>query len=70
MQDHTFIELKSVGRKYTWTNDHVHNKIDRAIVNVEWMHVYSHIKAIIMDPRCSLRSHSYSYTFGLESGRA
>ncbi|XP_019255064.1 PREDICTED: uncharacterized protein LOC109233643 [Nicotiana attenuata] len=26
-------ELKRVGRKYTWTNNHVHSKIDRILVN-------------------------------------
>ncbi|XP_070023440.1 uncharacterized protein LOC142179626 [Nicotiana tabacum] len=30
-------ELKTVGRKYTWTNNHVHNKIDRILVIAAWI---------------------------------
>lgn len=38
MKDTRLTELKSIGRIYTWTNCHVHNKIDLAIVNVEsWL---------------------------------
>ncbi|XP_019264016.1 PREDICTED: uncharacterized protein LOC109241706 [Nicotiana attenuata] len=33
MEDCRLNELRTVGRSYTWTNSHVYNKIDRAIVN-------------------------------------
>lgn len=53
LEDNSQTEIKSVGRKYTWSNDYMHSKIDRAIVNVEWMQQYPHLKEIIMDPGCS-----------------
>lgn len=28
-------ELKTMGRQYTWTNNHVHSRIDRILVNAE-----------------------------------
>lgn len=30
-------ELRFIGRFFTWTNSHVHSKIDRAIVNHLWL---------------------------------
>lgn len=30
-------ELKTVCRKYTWTNNHIYSKITRILVNSEWM---------------------------------
>lgn len=32
-----FIELSIVGRNYTWTNRHVYSRIDKILVNDEWM---------------------------------
>lgn len=30
-------KIKVVGRQYTWTNSQLHCRIDRVLVNVEWM---------------------------------
>ncbi|XP_019257868.1 PREDICTED: uncharacterized protein LOC109236105 [Nicotiana attenuata] len=30
-------ELKTVGRQYTWTNNHVYSRIDRILINAKWM---------------------------------
>ncbi|MCD7455688.1 hypothetical protein HAX54_029164 [Datura stramonium] len=35
VQDNNLAEMKYVGRRYTWSNSHIHSKHDRAIVNVE-----------------------------------
>ncbi|XP_070008576.1 uncharacterized protein LOC142165024 [Nicotiana tabacum] len=43
-------ELKYIGRKFTWTNNHVWSKIDRAIVNVEWMTTMKQMEIIVMEP--------------------
>ncbi|KAF3613977.1 hypothetical protein T459_11523 [Capsicum annuum] len=51
--DHKLTELWSVGRRYTWTNGHVFSKLDRAIVNAEWVQRFPNVEAIVMDPRCS-----------------
>lgn len=37
MLNNNMNELKYIGKKFTWTNNHVWSKIDRAIVNAEWM---------------------------------
>lgn len=37
MLDMGMTELKSVGRPYTWSNGHTCSKIDRAVVNTDWM---------------------------------
>ncbi|KAF3674932.1 30S ribosomal protein S17, partial [Capsicum annuum] len=29
-------EMPAVGRSFTWTNEHVYNRIDKALVNAEW----------------------------------
>ncbi|WMV54733.1 hypothetical protein MTR67_048118 [Solanum verrucosum] len=47
------MEMKAVGRDYTWTNEHVYSRIDRAIVNAHWIQKWAHMEANIMDPRCS-----------------
>ncbi|XP_019238828.1 PREDICTED: uncharacterized protein LOC109218886, partial [Nicotiana attenuata] len=54
--DSGLVELKSVGRRYTWTKSHVFSKIDWAFVNSDWMQSLPHIEAIIMDPGCSNHS--------------
>ncbi|KAF3636181.1 hypothetical protein FXO38_24306 [Capsicum annuum] len=51
-QDMDISELKSVGRTYTWTNSHVHSKLDKAIVNAEWVQKFNHLEAEVMDPGC------------------
>lgn len=35
VEDVGMIELKAIGRPFTWTNSHVFSKIDRALVNGE-----------------------------------
>ncbi|XP_070050818.1 uncharacterized protein [Nicotiana tomentosiformis] len=37
MEDCSLTELPIVGKSYTWTNGHVYCRIDRAIVNDNWM---------------------------------
>ncbi|WMV36855.1 hypothetical protein MTR67_030240 [Solanum verrucosum] len=43
-------ELTAVGGSYTWTNGHTYSRIDRAIVNVEWMLQMSVIEVRILRP--------------------
>lgn len=35
LQNSGMMELKSVGRYYTWTNNQVHSKIDKILVNTD-----------------------------------
>ncbi|XP_075086415.1 uncharacterized protein LOC142169104 [Nicotiana tabacum] len=42
-------ELKTVGRKYTWSNNHVHSRIDRILANAEWIQQWPHMEGIIMN---------------------
>ncbi|XP_075075708.1 uncharacterized protein LOC142162798 [Nicotiana tabacum] len=37
LDDTGMTELRYVGREFTWTNSHVHSKIDRALVNDGWI---------------------------------
>lgn len=53
LEDNSLTELKWVGRKYTRTNGHIHSKLDRAIVNVEWMQIFPHLEAVVIEPGCS-----------------
>lgn len=46
-------ELKTVGRDFTWTNSHVFSRIDRALVNAEWMTNFTQLEVEVMDPRFS-----------------
>lgn len=43
-------EMKSVGRYYTWTNNHVYSKIDRALVNHVWLSLWPHLEVAVRDP--------------------
>lgn len=43
-------ELPSVGRQFTWTNGHVFSKIDKAIINAEWMTNMAPIQVLVMEP--------------------
>ncbi|XP_075101622.1 uncharacterized protein LOC142177061 [Nicotiana tabacum] len=49
MLNNNMNELKYIGRKYIWTNSHVWSKIDRAIVNTEWMTTMKQMEVIVMD---------------------
>ncbi|XP_059301906.1 uncharacterized protein LOC132053823 [Lycium ferocissimum] len=42
--------MKTVGRFYTWTNSHVHSRIDRGLVNAEWMNLWPHLEVEATDP--------------------
>ncbi|XP_019235367.1 PREDICTED: uncharacterized protein LOC109215708 [Nicotiana attenuata] len=46
-------ETKTSGRSFTWTNGHTYSKIDRALINAEWMLAMPHLEVWIMDPHCS-----------------
>lgn len=37
MLDCNMTELIIGGRNYTWTNGHIYSRIDKAIVNAEWV---------------------------------
>ncbi|WMV29408.1 hypothetical protein MTR67_022793 [Solanum verrucosum] len=51
--DNSLTEMKTVGRQYTWINNHTHSKIDRIIVNAEWVQQWPHIKGVILEPHFS-----------------
>ncbi|XP_016457630.1 uncharacterized protein LOC107781446 [Nicotiana tabacum] len=44
------IELRYIGREFTWTNSHVHSKIDRALVNDGWMMNMRQLEVVVQDP--------------------
>ncbi|XP_070011376.1 uncharacterized protein LOC142161891 [Nicotiana tabacum] len=50
MNDYHMAELRSIGAKYTWSNNSVSIKIDRGVSNTEWMLKYPHFDIIIMAP--------------------
>ncbi|XP_075098930.1 uncharacterized protein LOC142175827 [Nicotiana tabacum] len=43
-------ELRIVGRKFIWTNNHVHNRIDRILVNAEWIQKWPAMEGLIVNP--------------------
>ncbi|XP_019223582.1 PREDICTED: uncharacterized protein LOC109205329 [Nicotiana attenuata] len=46
-------EIRTIGRHYTWTNNNVHNRIDRILVNAEWIQKWPQMEGIIMQPKFS-----------------
>ncbi|KAG5613918.1 hypothetical protein H5410_013742 [Solanum commersonii] len=50
-------ELKSIGRTYTWSNGRTCSKIDRAIVNGEWMLNMIPMEVTVLNPGTSDHSH-------------
>ncbi|KAM3233638.1 hypothetical protein P3L10_018997 [Capsicum annuum] len=46
-------ELKTIGRFFTWSNSHIHSKIDRALVNGYWMRKWPHLEVEVKDPHFS-----------------
>ncbi|XP_060182351.1 uncharacterized protein LOC132612018 [Lycium barbarum] len=50
------IEMKSVGRQYTWSNNQVLSKIDWIFVNAQWIQQWPHMEGVIMDPLFSNHS--------------
>ncbi|WMV43575.1 hypothetical protein MTR67_036960 [Solanum verrucosum] len=47
------IELRGIGRWFTWTNGYVYSKIDRALVNAAWTVRLEQNEVMVMDPGCS-----------------
>lgn len=47
------IELKVGGREFTWSNGSTCNKIDRAVVNDEWMMNMNQLEITVMQPGTS-----------------
>ncbi|XP_016461479.2 uncharacterized protein LOC107784810 [Nicotiana tabacum] len=43
-------ELKAIWKSFTWTNSYVFSKIDRALVNGEWMNKMPPIQVHVLDP--------------------
>nr|XP_016448972.1 PREDICTED: uncharacterized protein LOC107774043 [Nicotiana tabacum] len=43
-------ELKTVGREFTWTNNHVYSRIDRALVNARCMMNMTQLEVVLQDP--------------------
>ncbi|KAH0657699.1 hypothetical protein KY290_027261 [Solanum tuberosum] len=50
INDCNLTELVTVGRKFTWTNGHVFSRIDRALVNAEWVLHMPIVQVLVMDP--------------------
>ncbi|XP_070007794.1 uncharacterized protein [Nicotiana sylvestris] len=46
-------EMRTIGRYYTWTNNTVHNRIDRILVNAEWIQKWPQMEGIIKQPEFS-----------------
>lgn len=53
MEDCRLTELPTVGRSYTWTNNHVYSRIDRTIVNAQWMIDMPPMQIQVMNPHFS-----------------
>lgn len=49
MEDCRINERLTVGRAYTWTNNHVYNRIDRAIMNASWMTSMLSLQVHVLD---------------------
>lgn len=41
-------ELKTAGKQYTWSNNYVHNRIDRILKNAEWIQKWPYMEGVIM----------------------
>ncbi|WMV25905.1 hypothetical protein MTR67_019290 [Solanum verrucosum] len=50
METASIIGMKCLGRRYTWTNGHIHRKIDWILTNASWVHKWEHIQGLIMEP--------------------
>ncbi|XP_019242474.1 PREDICTED: uncharacterized protein LOC109222588 [Nicotiana attenuata] len=53
VEDAILAELRTNGRSFTWTNGHTYSRIDRALVNAEWMLKMPHLGVCVMDSGCS-----------------
>lgn len=47
------MELITVGRQYTWNNNHIFSKIGREIVNAEWMQQMNALEIRVLECHCS-----------------
>ncbi|XP_049365804.1 uncharacterized protein LOC125830665 [Solanum verrucosum] len=50
METASMIGMRCLGRRYTWTNGHIHRKIDWILTNATWVHKWEHIQGLIMEP--------------------
>ncbi|XP_060210733.1 uncharacterized protein LOC132637696 [Lycium barbarum] len=53
MQEANIMELKAIGRAFTWTNNHVFSRIDRGLVNSSWIQTWSNLEVVVMEPEFS-----------------
>ncbi|XP_060170802.1 uncharacterized protein LOC132601754 [Lycium barbarum] len=53
VQSASMLDLKVVGREYTWTNNHVFSRIDRGLVNASWVQMWDALEIIVMAPEFS-----------------
>lgn len=49
LEDTGMMEMKTVGRDYTFTNHYVYSRIDRAMVNASWTQNWAHLETNILD---------------------
>ncbi|XP_070045021.1 uncharacterized protein [Nicotiana tomentosiformis] len=50
LEDTGMNEFKYVGREFTWTKNNIYRRIDRAVVNAEWMLAMPAQEVLIMNP--------------------
>ncbi|XP_019263540.1 PREDICTED: uncharacterized protein LOC109241270 [Nicotiana attenuata] len=50
IEHNVLTEIRTTGRNFTWTNGHTYSRIDRALVNAEWMLQMPHLEVRVMDP--------------------
>ncbi|XP_060216288.1 uncharacterized protein LOC132643763 [Lycium barbarum] len=50
MLDTGMHELQTIGREYTWTNNHIYSIIDRALANATWMTSMNALNVQILEP--------------------
>ncbi|XP_009771372.1 uncharacterized protein [Nicotiana sylvestris] len=53
MSDTGMNELQYVGRSYTWTNHHTYSRIDKGLVNANWMMTMPNMKVQVLEPLVS-----------------
>ncbi|XP_075096595.1 uncharacterized protein LOC142174657 [Nicotiana tabacum] len=53
MSDTGMNELPSIGWDYTWTNNHTYSRIDRGLVNIDWMMTMPSLSIQILEPSFS-----------------
>ncbi|XP_060177911.1 uncharacterized protein LOC132607851 [Lycium barbarum] len=46
----SMVDLKVVGREYTWTYNHVFSRIDRGLVNASWFQMWGALEIKVMAP--------------------